>query len=788
MWSSTYIAVEYVPRVGSVKEKEMKKKPIAGLLLAFILMFGIQSEAVIIAYDGFDTAAAADPANGIYQHDTGITNTAPAGGNMIGFSSDRAWTATSTFLRTHNDALLGLVGYSVERIGARQLAASAVMSGKTVAYGSVDFNLNLDAANNYAGAQTRIGFSSSSGYTAVGATMRLAYDGTEWDLIAVYNNGSAVARTVLNGIHLKTDYNVIWGMDSDNDTLKVWVNATSTNDAPTVTITDYYSAVSTIGYAYVQYKNFTEGDNSWSVREGIRYDNLMLGDTLEDMIYGMTPVSATILSIAPFSNSVMELVVSSDRPSACYPKSSDELSMDAVWGSVSHSTNGVDPFVVTNLDYSTASGTNFVIYIEAADPGKKFIKIGSVSPTPNAIHVVTDRPEALYTAGDPVVFTITLEEGEGVPVTEGTVQVVLTRDGAETLDSQELTVTGEALTVEGTLDQPGFLRCQATYTLPSGKTISAFAGAGFDPENIQPSLPPPDDFDAFWADQLAQLAEVPMNVTMVSIDSGNSEVEAFDVTIDCLGDKPVRAYVAWPIDAQPGSLPALMSFHGAGVRSCSLGTMVAKAAEGILTMDVNAHGIENGMSTSYYEALAAGELHDYSHQTGDGSPEENYFLGMFLRNYRAMEFLMARPEWDGKVFGIWGSSQGGGQALAAAGLNPAVNVFLASVPALCEHTGSINGWPRFWRPELGEVPDPALYDSVRYFDGMNFAERTQARALLTTGFIDNTCRPTSVYAAYNNLPGVKEILNFPLMSHEWHNEILDYFMVQFWEEVAARAE
>lgn len=93
--------------------------------------------------------------------------------------------------------------------------------------------------------------------------------------------------------------------------------------------------------------------------------------------------------------------------------------------------------------------------------------------------------------------------------------------------------------------------------------------------------------------------------------------------------------------------------------------------------------------------------------------------------------------------------------------------------------------PRFWRPELGEVPDPALYDSVRYFDGMNFATRIQARALLTVGFIDNTCRPTSVYAAYNNLQGTKEMMNFPLMGHEWHNEILDHFMVQFWEEVAA---
>ena len=397
------------------------------------------------------------------------------------------------------------------------------------------------------------------------------------------------------------------------------------------------------------------------------------------------------------------------------------------------------------------------------------------------IYVVTDRAKALYSAGDSVVFSITLKKNDE-PVTEGTIQVVLTHDGSEEMDRKTLEITGAALSVTGTMDKPGFLRCQATYQLPSGKKIYALAGAGFDPEKIQSSLPPPDDFDAFWANQVAQLAKVPMNVKLLPVDSGNPDVEAFDVTIDCLGGAPVRGYLARPRNATPGSLPALLSLHGAGVRSSRKETMVTLAATGILTMDINAHGIENGQPDSYYEELANGELKGYPHW-GKNNREESYFLGMFLRLYRAMDFLMARSEWDGGVLGVWGSSQGGGQALAAAGLNPEVDIFLASVPALCEHTGRVNGWPRFLRPERGETPDPAVTRSVRYFDGMNFAARTQARALLTVGFIDTTCRPTSVYAAYNNLQGTKEILTFPLMGHEWHIETLGHFMEQFWDEV-----
>ena len=44
------------------------------------------------------------------------------------------------------------------------------------------------------------------------------------------------------------------------------------------------------------------------------------------------------------------------------------------------------------------------------------------------------------------------------------------------------------------------------------------------------------------------------------------------------------------------------------------------------------------------------------------------------------------------------------------------------------------------------------------------------------GFIDGICRPTSVYAAYNDLPGKKEMLNKPLMNHavapEWDAMVL----------------
>ena len=63
-------------------------------------------------------------------------------------------------------------------------------------------------------------------------------------------------------------------------------------------------------------------------------------------------------------------------------------------------------------------------------------------------------------------------------------------------------------------------------------------------------------------------------------------------------------------------------------------------------------------------------------------------------------------------------------------------------------------------------PDPKVLEAARYFDGMNFATRTKADAIVSVGFIDGVCPPTSVYATYNNLSGRKQIVTGPLSGHE----------------------
>ena len=244
------------------------------------------------------------------------------------------------------------------------------------------------------------------------------------------------------------------------------------------------------------------------------------------------------------------------------------------------------------------------------------------------------------------------------------------------------------------------------------------------------------------------------------------------------GWSPVSGYFGLPKDAEPKSLPAILWVHGAGVRSSSLGNAVKGAKWDMLSMDINAHGIPNGKPSEYYSDLSKGRLKDYR-QAGRESRETVYFRGMFLRLVRALDFLTSRPEWDGKHLIVIGHSQGGGQALAAGGLDPRVTLIASGVPAICDHSGRaagrINGWPKLVPMGEDGKPEPKSLEAGRYVDGVNFASRCKAQAIMSVGFIDTVCPPSSCYAAYNCLQGPKEIVNVPLMGHAAPAEIHSAF-------------
>ncbi len=391
---------------------------------------------------------------------------------------------------------------------------------------------------------------------------------------------------------------------------------------------------------------------------------------------------------------------------------------------------------------------------------------------PYTVEVRTDRMDAQYLPGEKAVFHFSVKEG-GKPVENATVAWRISKDGAEPfIDSGSMTLEKGTGTLSGTLDEPGFLQCRIDFKTPDGKAIGYRAGAAYNPLDIKPSLPAPADFDAFWAAQKKLLKDAPVTVNATEIPSGDPAVRSYDMQIDCAGGH-IRAFLSVPADTKPGTCPAIITLHGAGVRGSSLGATRTWAKLGFVALDYNVHGLPADKPLSFYDALSKNELKDYPNK-GRDSRDTHFFRGLYTRLMCALEVLTARPEWDQKILVAQGGSQGGAQAFAAAGLDGRVTFFCAAIPAMCDITGvsaaRTNGWPtnRYGYPTPQSKPTdmtPAEIAAAQYFDCVNFAARAKGEAFVTVGYADNVCPPTTVYAAYNNIPTQKRMLVMPLVEH-----------------------
>lgn len=332
---------------------------------------------------------------------------------------------------------------------------------------------------------------------------------------------------------------------------------------------------------------------------------------------------------------------------------------------------------------------------------------------------------------------------------------------------------------EGTFSDP----CSIIVEVRSKEKNSAI-GLLVEPEKLRPGASCPKDFDSFWEKQGEILKALPLDVK--TTDVADYEVEkgysCTDTEINCPGPKPARGYFAKPEKASPGSLPVVILVHAAGVKGSwcrsEPGNAMKYAKMGALCFDLNAHGMLNGQPDNYYEGLEKGELSRYYLQ-GLTNRDEVYFRGMYLRLLRAIEFMARQPEWDGKRILVMGESQGGGQALVAAGLDKRVSAVVAIVPAMCDWMGSMadrmGGWPQ---PFESKASKDDMLKTLPYYDAANILKKSKAIIFTEIGLIDMTCPATSVYTAINQAKSRKIIYAVPYRPHQKPEESL----AKTWEE------
>jgi cephalosporin-C deacetylase len=120
---------------------------------------------------------------------------------------------------------------------------------------------------------------------------------------------------------------------------------------------------------------------------------------------------------------------------------------------------------------------------------------------------------------------------------------------------------------------------------------------------------------------------------------------------------------------------------------------------------------------------------------------------------------------------LTGGSQGGGLALITSGLTE-VAASLPDVPFLCHYRRATEITDAHPYKEIADYckvhRDKAelFFQTLAYFDGVNFASRAKAPALFSVALMDQICPPSTVYAAYNHYAGPKQIRVYPYNGHE----------------------
>lgn len=365
-------------------------------------------------------------------------------------------------------------------------------------------------------------------------------------------------------------------------------------------------------------------------------------------------------------------------------------------------------------------------------------------------------------------------KGTFAPVKGGKIVCRLVGDGNPTV-VKNFASGEDFVSVSGKLSRPGWIYARFALVDEKGKELvgvdakggkkNAYAGIGalVEPEKLQVGKEEPKDFDAFWKSRRAMLDKIPLNAKVTEVKTPSFKgFKLYDVQIDCAGGMPVSGYFSVPVNAKPKSLPAYVTFQGAGVSSSW-----PSCSKGAIYMNINAHGIVNGQPKEFYSNLRNTTLKNYWHR-GAKNREEIYFHGMYLRVMRALDYMKSRPEWDGKTLIVSGSSQGGGQAIAAAALDPQVTLCVAAVAALSDHSGSFAkrqpGWPKFYTNSA--KADPKMVEATAYYDNVFFARRIKCETWLTAGLFDTTCSPAGIHVVFNNLAAKKKDLDiFPTGSH-----------------------
>lgn len=291
--------------------------------------------------------------------------------------------------------------------------------------------------------------------------------------------------------------------------------------------------------------------------------------------------------------------------------------------------------------------------------------------------------------------------------------------------------------------------------------------------DYRPERTEPADFDAFWAETLDEARNCSLDATFAPVDCGLTTVDTFDVTFNGFGGQPIKGWLNIPRH-RTAPPPCVIEYLGyTGGRGKPTDWLLWSAAGyAHFVMDTRGQGAGWRDGDTPDRAVVVSTHYPGFLTMGIDAPHHHYYRRLYTDAVRAIDAARGCELVDTDRIAVCGTSQGGGLALAAAGLSPGLAAVMPGVPFLCHFERAIkitDTLPYFEITRYLRANPTRVTHALRtlsYFDAVNLAARADAPTLFSVALMDQTCPPSTVFAAYNHYRGSKDIRVYEYNDHD----------------------
>jgi len=290
---------------------------------------------------------------------------------------------------------------------------------------------------------------------------------------------------------------------------------------------------------------------------------------------------------------------------------------------------------------------------------------------------------------------------------------------------------------------------------------------------FRPEVLEPDDFDAFWTRTLADSRAQTAPPELRTAETPLTELVVEDLTFSGFGGERIRGWVIRPLAGAPR--PAVVEFLGYGGGRGIPGEHLRWASAGYVhvVMDTRGQGGSWGSGGATPDPHGSGSTTPGYMTRGIESADTYYYRRVFTDAALLIDAVQQFDFVDPDRISVTGGSQGGGISIAVAALHPAVRAAMPDVPFLCHFRHSVERTPEHPFREIEQYLSVhrdqvrTAFDTLAYFDGVNFARRITAPTLFSVALMDTIVLPSSVFAAFNHCASIDaQIEVYPFNGHE----------------------